>query len=631
MDLSQLLGDPLNRRPSGNGLLGQDRTHDLEMLLGSRATQSQGGMVLLGHGRQGGEEPKPALPFPHTNSQIQFSSSGGGARHWNQSGINIAGFLEGNQSAWRREQGSQIPRFPLVDAKPQWELSEVDQSKERSSIKKKGFLAGANGRGSDPLRRARARGAGARKKANPKLGVAEKALACARDLRKLEEETLALENKYFSDTSKKGKISRAETVSRVAIQIAGGHPFPLSKLTVVRVAACIRSAGIQSGDQYLSELRTMQVEHGHQVGELLDRTFKLCQRALRRDKGPECRAPEIAWHEVKEELFWWNLPGKKAVKMPVLAYAWAFMWMLREIELREVRLGDVKLNRESKHVTLLIRKSKMDQTAKGVRRTLACVCKESNCQVSCPWALSLMVMAAVRNESRDTLLFGTTDGFKASKSCMVKAWQELLHKDARGHSARRSGAMFYVRQGMSIQDLAYLGRWKSNAVLRYAEEALETQPINLNYQNRLEVEQLVRLSKRSRERPEEEDDLETTVEEVKPHPDENIAEHDEVQEVIQAEVNPLVKKQEMDLYVKSTGRSKTKPVHKVTLANWQEPTSKWSTACGWKFAAKSNRFVFISGSRKTTLTCSKCLEAESKRDDVKEVESWRLNLPDVVP
>ena len=36
----------------------------------------------------------------------------------------------------------------------------------------------------------------------------------------------------------------------------------------------------------------------------------------------------------------------------------------------------------------------------------------------------------------------------------------------------------YVRVGLPIQDLAFLGRWKSNVVLLYAEEALEELPVN---------------------------------------------------------------------------------------------------------------------------------------------------------
>ena len=54
---------------------------------------------------------------------------------------------------------------------------------------------------------------------------------------------------------------------------------------------------------------------------------------------------------------------------------------------------------------------------------------------------------------------------------MVGAWSE-----ASVHSARRSGAMMYMRAGLPLQEVASL--WKSNVVLRYAEEALEEVPAN---------------------------------------------------------------------------------------------------------------------------------------------------------
>ena len=39
--------------------------------------------------------------------------------------------------------------------------------------------------------------------------------------------------------------------------------------------------------------------------------------------------------------------------------------------------------------------------------------------------------------------------------------------------------MCYVRAGLPIQELAFLGRWKSNVVLSYAEEALQEKAVEL--------------------------------------------------------------------------------------------------------------------------------------------------------
>ena len=53
-----------------------------------------------------------------------------------------------------------------------------------------------------------------------------------------------------------------------------------------------------------------------------------------------------------------------------------------------------------------------------------------------------------------------------------------LDGDMTGHSGRRSGAMMYARNGLQLFDVAFLGRWKSSAVMRYIEEAMEQLAIN---------------------------------------------------------------------------------------------------------------------------------------------------------
>lgn len=47
-----------------------------------------------------------------------------------------------------------------------------------------------------------------------------------------------------------------------------------------------------------------------------------------------------------------------------------------------------------------------------------------------------------------------------------------------GHSTRRSGALQYIRKGWSVSQVAFLGRWKSNIILQYADEALQSIPVN---------------------------------------------------------------------------------------------------------------------------------------------------------
>ena len=56
----------------------------------------------------------------------------------------------------------------------------------------------------------------------------------------------------------------------------------------------------------------------------------------------------------------------------------------------------------------------------------------------------------------------------------------MFGAEVTGHSGRRTGALNYMRSGWAVGQVAHLGRWKSNAILSYAEEALEQLPANMS-------------------------------------------------------------------------------------------------------------------------------------------------------
>lgn len=148
--------------------------------------------------------------------------------------------------------------------------------------------------------------------------------------------------------------------------------------------------------------------------------------------------------------------------------------MLRAAEAAVVKAGCVEILLAPKEVKLWIPKSKI-QGAKGVTRTLQC-CGTSPCTRSCPWALGVTIMA--ERTGREEPLFPTASGKRVSKEQLVRAWQTKIDKEMSGHSARRSGAMMYTRAGLSVYDISVMGRWKSSAVLRYIEDALQHVPLN---------------------------------------------------------------------------------------------------------------------------------------------------------
>ena len=151
--------------------------------------------------------------------------------------------------------------------------------------------------------------------------------------------------------------------------------------------------------------------------------------------------------------------------------------MLREIEVRNLRVKDVLRDDNQRWAAICLHTSKTDQQGEGIRRTLSC-CGKQLCEPHCPWRLAMLVVGSVADKlvTAETPLFMDSRGRKVSKQGVVTSWKRLFGAAVTGHSPRRSGAMFYVRRGMAIQELAFLGRWRSSVVLNYAEEALQEKP-----------------------------------------------------------------------------------------------------------------------------------------------------------
>ena len=158
--------------------------------------------------------------------------------------------------------------------------------------------------------------------------------------------------------------------------------FPVNQEIIVSIAAALDEARLQSGDQYLHEVKLMHVEAGFEWGAPLERQLFLCKKALKRHRGPEVRAREWQIEDISAETWETKLKSKGEYLRPAWMYGMAVLWMLRACEVTELRLGDVDLDWENKKVALAIRKSKTDQAAKGTKRTLAC-CGRKSCSRAC--------------------------------------------------------------------------------------------------------------------------------------------------------------------------------------------------------------------------------------------------------
>ena len=108
---------------------------------------------------------------------------------------------------------------------------------------------------------------------------------------------------------------------------------------------------------------------------------------------------------------------------------------------------------------------------------MQCLCDKRVCDISCPFHVSVRLldrMAALNLHSACI----DQKGKHGTKAQLISDWQLLFGTKVSGHSARRTGALRYIRRGWAIPQIAYLGRWKSSVIYEYAAEALESLPVN---------------------------------------------------------------------------------------------------------------------------------------------------------
>ena len=411
---------------------------------------------------------------------------------------------------------------------------------------------------------------------------------------------------YAPSTLATKNTKRKKVIEIMEGMTESGFPLTVDKLT--NLAAILDSTGMKAGDQYLGEAKSLHIEAGYDWDVQLDRQMMACKRAMQRDKGPEVRAKEVKPDEIGETE--WNRVNKspKEPKRVAWSYMWACMWMLRAIEAANVRANDVVVKLEEKLVRLRIRKSKTDQKASGVWRTLKCCGKES-CERDCPFSLAVAALNERGSNDGSSPLFPDENGAQISKFHLVTSWMNHLDKEMSGHSARRSGAMRYARRGLTVHAIQFLGRWKSSAVFRYIEEAMTELPMNVipadqagdnNKDRQEETRKRRALRPKSSAAP----------------PRDNIA-----PEPVQRQ-KPLIDEEEKEtVYALSRYRGKTTK-HVVGQAAWGIPLDSWTTICGWNFAKRNVKVELTKNPCKRAQQCKKCQKLESERDGVKGAREW---------
>ena len=316
-----------------------------------------------------------------------------------------------------------------------------------------------------------------KKKKRPSL---KNAMKLIKNNKRKKEAIANLEEDFFANSSRASKYSKRKTVETVLKAVTKGSAFPLTVNSIRSLSSILKETGYKSASAYIAEAKIAHIENGHDWTPLLERNIRLCKSAADRGKGPRKKAPEVqedAWalHDL--------VPNEQSPSTTVCwathLFAMAVHWMMRELEVASLTTNSIQFSTNDRSVMVSWEASKNDVTATGTKRVLKCVC-DDNCDLRCPYEVLLfLVTKAKERSSKETFLAVDTVGNPATKAQVVGSWQYLYGPKVTGHSARRSGALQYIRKGWSVAQVAFLGRWKSNVILEYAQEALQTMAVNV--------------------------------------------------------------------------------------------------------------------------------------------------------
>eukprot|EP00435_Cladocopium_sp_Y103_P029770 s454_g7.t1 len=410
-----------------------------------------------------------------------------------------------------------------------------------------------------------------------------KALAAAGQLKRRGLKAPSIEAGFSAASSKDSKNAKRKTVEKLLEALTGEHPTSLTVDVLKGLASALEQGGYKAGEGYMIEAKLWHIESGHRTAQ------------------ESCRDPQRAEGATKQ--------AERAVKFGKELFVFCVVWMLRELELANVDTEDITLDHTSRRVTLALKMTKMDQGAKGVKRTLQCLCTNNNCEPECPFIVSQNLVEKVEKfNGTGSPVALTKSKNLAKKADLVRTWKWLYGKDSSGHSGRRTGALQYIRSGWSVTQVAHLGRWKSSAILSYAEEALEQLPANLNVSSPvLDTKGGATLEKRWVDEKELEawkTQLRKEIEELKGNVN---AKNDEREKVLEKWVN---------FYRDNPGTLPRKilslpgkVIHWNLAKSAASPPLTWRTACGWSYYGSN----FTYADAEAEITYAKLVRADLSR------------------
>ena len=411
----------------------------------------------------------------------------------------------------------------------------------------------------------------------------------------------------------KSTAASKEAKGKLYVQLAEARnlqPFPITPEVIMEVAAVLRAADFASGFQYLTEAKQLHIRMGHAWTENLEVCMQDADRALGRALGPAKKAEEVRpvlWAEWLKKPR--RIPKRSSVQPGNGPEIWglASAFLLREVELAHLTMESIVFDFDKRAVSLSLSMSKTDPSGRGAKRTRACNCKARSGMkgmMGCPYHSAIEVVGA-QNEIPKELNLDEEQIRKApqlmvSKEAMVATLKmdvaQMLEEleghlenvprpdpsKITGHTLRRSGAKDAVRRHqMPLAMVQWLGRWGTDAVRGYVEEALEEMP-----ETEVQLTTWQGLTEKALKLNGKQQKLEQLVEEVKKNTKADCEELKGMIEGLKLAAKPPMVANRATGMVHATPRRDSQ--------EWSESPVLWTTRCGlwrWGVAGRLAKFL----------------------------------------
>ena len=272
-------------------------------------------------------------------------------------------------------------------------------------------------------------------------------------------------------------------------------PFPLTPECVKAVGASLKAGRYRSSHLYFQAAINHQIRrYGLTVEPFIRALIKDVNRSVKRGLGPARLKAGFSIFSIAalvdpDDSTAFTFEKVSHMADLIIITSW---FMMRELEISSAR--DSYLSLQGNEVTMMIPLHKTSIQASLTSRTLLCAC---SVQLSplCPWHAAERHLVRLHHHGHRRAgayfpLFPGNDGQTVSKykmnihirAALTTAGVATTQVDANGishelyggHSMRVSGAQFLSASGVELALIQLLGRWSSNAIERYTQDAALT-------------------------------------------------------------------------------------------------------------------------------------------------------------